>query len=217
LESYVLEMRNKLSDDLAPYVTDRDREKINALLTENEDWLYGDGYDAQKSDYKKRLADLKQLGDPITNRKYEVDHRREYAEQLKAAIGGYQRFAASTEEKFAHITAEERQKLLEETNKVDEWLATAMSQADRQPKTENPSTTISQLKAKKEALDKFAAPIVNKPKPAPPKEEKKETPPTSKSPAPEQQQAAGGAGASPSPPPTSSASPSPEPKMDTAA
>ena len=52
------------------------------------------------------------------------------------------------------MTPEERQKLVDESNAVDEWLATTMSHLDRQPKHENPHTTIQQIKAKKDALDK---------------------------------------------------------------
>ena len=203
-ESYILEMRNKLGDDLAPFVNDSEKSQFEQLLTTSEEWLYGDGYDAQKSEYKKKLADLKQLGDPIAARKYEAEHRGEYAAQLKQSIGHYQRWASTQDEKTAHVTAEERQKLMAETQQVDEWLAQTQSQLDRQPKQQNPSVTVAQLKAKKEALDKFAQPIVNKPKPAPPKVEEKKTeqPPQSASPPPN----------SSSPPPAGEA-----PKMDTTA
>ena len=204
LESYILEMRNKLSDDLSPFVSDSEKATFEQLLTESEEWLYGDGYDAQKSEYKKKLENLKQLGDPIAARKYESEHRSEYANQLKQSIGHYQRWAATQDEKTAHVTADERQKLVAETQQVDEWLAQTQSQLDRQPKQQNPTVTVAQLKAKKEALDKFAQPIVNKPKPAPPKVEEKKTeqPPQSSSPPP----------TSSSPPPNGDA-----PKMDTTA
>ena len=203
-ESYILEMRNKLGSDLASFVSDSDKAKFEQQLTDSEEWLYNDGYDAQKSEYKKRLADLKQLGDPIAARKYEAEHRGEFAGHLKQSIGHYQRWASTQDEKTAHVTAEERQKLMTETQQVDEWLAQTQSQLDRQPKQQNPTVTVAQLKAKKDALDKFAHPIVNKPKPAPPKAEDKK---------PEQP------AQSASPPPTSS-SPPPNgeaPKMDTSA
>jgi len=179
LETYVLEMRNKLSDELSQYASDSDKERIGALLTENEDWLYGDGYDAQKSEYKKRLNELKQLGDPIVARRFEADHRNEYAGELKSTIGHYQRFVASTEEKYAHITAEERQKVAVECQNVDEWLSTSLTKADHANKTENPPLTVAQLRAKKEQLDKFALPIVNKVKKAVVEEKKEEPKPSS--------------------------------------
>ena len=203
-ESYILDTRNKISDDLAPYTSPSERDRLDKQLTEGEEWLYGDGYDAQRSEYKTRLAALKQIGDPIAARKHEAEHRSDVAGQLKQTIGHYQRFASTTDDKTSHVTPEERQKLSAECNSVDEWLASTMSQLDRQAKHENPSVTIAQLRAKKEALDKFAQPIVNKPKPTPPKEEKKaaEPPAQSASPPPK----------ATSPPPAGDA-----PKMDTSA
>ena len=204
LESYILDTRNKLSDDLSSYVSSSDKDRLERLLTDSEEWLYGDGYDAQRSEYKKRLTELKALGDPIAGRKFEAEHRADAAGQLKQAIGHYQRWAGTVDEKTAHVTADERKKLVDESTSVDEWLASTMSGLDRQPKHENPTVTIAQLKAKKDALDKLAHPIVNKPKPAPPKEEKKTEPPP----------------ASSSPPPTSGSPPpagAEAPKMDTSA
>ena len=206
LESYILEMRNKLSDELSAFISESDRSRISSLLTDSEDWLYGDGYDAQRSEYKRRLTELKTLGDPVIARKYEADHRAEYAGQLKQAVGHYQRWASQSDDKTAHVTAEERKKLVDESNTVDEWLASTMSQLDRQPKTSNPSVSIAQLKQKKEQLDKFAQPIVNKPKPTPPP------------PAKDDKKTADAPAGTASPPPQS-ASPPPAgaeaPKMDT--
>ena len=201
-ESYILDTRNKLENDLSPFTSPSERERLERQLTEGEEWLYGDGYDAQKSEYKQRLTQLKAIGDPIAMRKFEQEHRAEAAGALKQSIGHLQRFAATNDDKTAHITAEERAKLVSESNSVDEWLASTMSQLDRQAKHENPAVTIAQLKAKKEALEKLAHPIVNKPKPAPPKEEKKtEPPPSSASP----------------PPKPNSPPPADAPKMDTSA
>jgi len=71
LESYILEMRNKVQDekDLANYVKDSDRDKFVDSLTKAEDWLNEDGFDAQKSEYVSKLDELKKYGDPIVNRK----------------------------------------------------------------------------------------------------------------------------------------------------
>ena len=171
LESYVLEMRNKISDEneLAKYATETEKELLNKMLSETEDWLYGDGYDAQKSEYKKRLESLKAVGDPIYKRKFEREHRGEYANALKQTIGATQRLASSTDEKYAHISAEDRKPILDETNKVDEWLSRTLSELDRQAQHENPKTTIAEFIQKKDALEKFANPIMSKAKPAPPK------------------------------------------------
>ena len=153
-EGYILDTRNRLSDELSSYISPSEKEKLERMLTEGEEWLYGDGYDAQKSEYKKRLGDLKAIGDPVVARRYETEHRADAAGSLKQTIGHYQRWASTSDEKSAHITPEERQKVVDECNSVDEWLASTMSKLDRQPKHETPHVTIAQLKAKKDALDK---------------------------------------------------------------
>lgn len=169
LESYVLEMRNSLSDNLAPYVRDEDREKFNQQLEDCEGWLYGDGSEAQKSDYKKKLADLKAVGDPIQNRLQESENRDQYVEALKGAIGHCQMLAQSKDEKHSHIPEDERKKVVDECSKVDQWLVQSLIQLDKQPKFENPAVTVADLKAKKDALEKLTNSTMNKPKPAPAK------------------------------------------------
>lgn len=174
LESYVLENRSSLSSDLKDFVTDSDREKFLAALENEENWLYNDGLDAQKSDYINHLKVLKeQHGDSIKRRKFEFESREVNVSALKSTIGKLQQFVASTDEKYAHITAEERQKLLAEVNQVDQWLASVLIQQDKIPKNQNPVFTVAELQKKKEQLDASAAPVMNKPKPAPPKPEPK--------------------------------------------
>ncbi len=162
-------MRNALSESIAPFVRDEDREKFNQQLEEVESWLYGDGSEAQKSDYKKKLSDLKTIGDPIQTRQYESENREHFIQALKGAIGHCQMLAQSKEEKFAHISEEDRKKVADECAKVDQWLVQALVQLDKQPKYDNPATTTHELKAKKDALEKLTNQTMNKAKPAPPK------------------------------------------------
>ena len=79
-------MRNQLSDPLAAYVSDEERSKFNAALDEAESWLYGDGSEANKSAYVKKLNDLKALGDPIRRRAYEFEHKDAGVTALKSSI-----------------------------------------------------------------------------------------------------------------------------------
>jgi len=115
--------------------------------------------------------------------------------------------------KYAHISPEDRQKVLDEVNTIDEWLSSTLTSLDRQPKTQNPSVTVANIVAKKDALDKFSAPIVNKPKPAPPKveEKKPDVPNPAKSPSPSPEQPAAG------PAPGADTAAGAAPKMDTSA
>jgi heat shock protein 4 len=176
LESYVLDMKSRLTGDLSEYIHEADKEKLLARLTAEEDWLYNDGFDSQKSEYKKRLGDLRAAGQPILDRHEEHHQRDTYIAALKSAIGHYSQLAASADEKYAHITPEERKKVLDECAVEDTWLCAALSAQDKLSKADPPALTISQLKQKKTALEQVVNPIMHKPKPKkeePKKEEAK--------------------------------------------
>ena len=48
MEEYVYDLRAKLSEELAEYVTEEAREVLMRGLTETEDWLYEEGEDCAK-------------------------------------------------------------------------------------------------------------------------------------------------------------------------
>jgi heat shock protein 4 len=178
LESYCLEMRNKVQDekDLAPYVTEKVRDQFIEALGKEEEWLNDEGYDSQKSEYVARLDRLRKIGDPIINRKREELARPERISTLKSAIGRYSNFAASKDEKWAHIEDADRKKVLKLATDTDQWLATALSKQDRVAKHDDPVLTVKQLSDKLHELETGSDPIVNKPKPKPKEEPKKEEP-----------------------------------------
>jgi len=178
LESYVLEMRSKVQDEkeLGAYVTEKDRDKFIEALNKNEDWLNEEGFDAQKSEYQTRLEALHKLGLPILNRKREEHARPERISALKSAIGRYSNFAASKEEKYAHIEDAEKKKVLKLATDTDQWLAQTQSKQDRVAKHDDPVLTVKVLTDKLHELETVGEPILNKPKPKPKEEPKKEEP-----------------------------------------
>lgn len=173
LESYVLDMKARLGSDLSDYIKESDKESFITKLTAEEDWLYNDGADCQKSEYRTHIATLRTIGDAIVQRHEEHHNRETHVATLKSAIGHYSQWASSHDEKHAHITAEERKKVLDECTAADQWLATALSAQDKLSKADHPSVTIKQLTQKKTALEQAVHPIMHKPKPAAPKPEEK--------------------------------------------
>jgi len=174
LESYVLDMKSRLNGDLATYIKESDKEAFIGKLNGEEDWLYNDGFDSQKSEYRKRIQELKLTGDAIIHRFDEHHNRDTHVATLKSAIGHYSQLANSTDEKYAHITAEERKKVLDECNAADQWLAAALSAQDKLTPADTPSVTTLQLTQKKTALEQVVSPIMHKPKPKPVEEKKPE-------------------------------------------
>lgn len=61
VEEYVYLMREKLCEQFAEFVTEEESDKFRSLLTDTEDWLYGDGEEAEVEVYEKKLAELREV------------------------------------------------------------------------------------------------------------------------------------------------------------
>ncbi len=75
LEEYVYETRSKISDAWAGYVDEATSATFLAELNQTEDWLYGEGEDANKSVFADRLSDLQKTGLPIKTRYIQSEER----------------------------------------------------------------------------------------------------------------------------------------------
>ncbi|KAL0661484.1 hypothetical protein Bca4012_098321 [Brassica carinata] len=172
VESYVYDMRNKLSDKLHEYITESEREAFLAKLQEVEDWLYEDGEDETKGVYvakleelKKSLVTLMQVGDPVEMRYKESQERGTVIGQLGHCVNSYREAAVSNESKFDHIELEEKQKVLNECVEAEAWMREKQQQQEALPKYATPAFLSADVTRKAEALDKFCRPIMTKPKP----------------------------------------------------
>lgn len=176
LESYVLEQRVRISEQLKDFVEPSICDKFCEDCRNTEDWLYDEGEDAQKSEYVSRLDALKKIGDAVEFRSSESEARPQYIEALEKEVVQWQTWTATTDEKYAHITAEDRKVVTDKCAEVTSWLASELSKLKALPQHADPNITCAQIKAKAGELDKVSRPVMNKKKPAPPKEEKKEEP-----------------------------------------
>ena len=70
LESYIYEMRAHLDTygDRAKYCEDSVREQFLQTLQQEEEWLYGEGANSTKEQYRTKLDALKAVGEPVNNR-----------------------------------------------------------------------------------------------------------------------------------------------------
>ncbi|KFK42397.1 hypothetical protein AALP_AA2G250600 [Arabis alpina] len=166
VESYVYDMRNKLSDKYQEYIIDSEREAFLATLQEVEDWLYEDGEDETKGVYLAKLEELKKVGDPVEVRYKESMERGPVIDQLGYCINSYREAAVSNDPKFDHIELAEKQKVLNECVEAEAWLREKKQQQDSLPKYATPALLSADVTRKAESLDKFCRPIMTKPKPA---------------------------------------------------
>lgn len=169
VEAYVYDMRNKMYEKYRDYATEAEREDLASKLQETEDWLYEDGEDETKGVYVAKLAELKNLGDPIEERFKEEEARAPCMEQLLRCINSFRDAAISKDPRYDHIDVAEKEKVIVECNKAEEWLRDKKSQQDHIPKSGNPVLLCAEIKKKTEVLDRFCKPIMTKARPAPPK------------------------------------------------
>ncbi|KAF5385908.1 hypothetical protein D9615_002681 [Tricholomella constricta] len=168
LEEYVYDTRSKLDERYAPYVQAPEKEKLLALLSEAEDWLYTDeGEDTTKSAYVERLDKLKVLGDPIAFRYKETDERMKAIASLRETLNTYMSQATSSEEKYAHIDEKDKQSVVEKVATIQKWLEDQIVRQSERPKNVDPILTSAEIGKKRDEIIYFAVPILTKPKPKP--------------------------------------------------
>merc|ERR1712000_512271 len=129
-----------------------------------------------KETYQSKLNELQVLGSPIESRRNESETRQQAIESLQEAIKYYRAFVATTEEKYAHISEEQRQKVTDKINETEDWLNKLQAKQNELPKTSDPVLLTHAIEQRKEELTRFSNPIVNTPKPKP--QPKKEPEPT---------------------------------------
>jgi heat shock 70kDa protein 4 len=131
VETYVYDIRSKVSEggSLYEYCPAAVREQLSQLLNETEDWLYGEGEDTTKSVYVAKLAELKKIGGPVERRFHEAQGRAAAVAALQSVIAEYVAEGNSTDDKYAHIDATERQKVLDQCKASE----TVRCNSDRSP------------------------------------------------------------------------------------
>lgn len=168
LEEYVYEMRGKLEDRYAIYVQESEKSSLLQGLSEAEDWLYSEeGEDATKSAYVKKLDELKATGDLIYLRWKESEDRPKAAASLRESLNMYLSQAQSGDEKYSHISEDDKTKVIEKCANMQHWLDNQLARQAEKPKNVNPVITSSEMNKKKEEVVYTCAAIMNRPKPKP--------------------------------------------------
>lgn len=181
LESYIYDLRDKIISEsqLAQYCTEAVRTAFSSALESMENWLYEDGFDATKSVYTKKLAELKQHGNPIENRQYEARTRPNALSMLQKTIEKYTSWlnTSAGEDRYSHVTDDERAKCSETLDKASAWMYDALDKQGGLAANVDPVIAVEQIYAKNKEVNDTVSPIMNKPKPIPKKpkaEEKKQ-------------------------------------------
>eukprot|EP01086_Lenisia_limosa_P010582 TRINITY_DN3503_c0_g1_i2.p1 TRINITY_DN3503_c0_g1~~TRINITY_DN3503_c0_g1_i2.p1 ORF type:complete len:827 (+),score=361.42 TRINITY_DN3503_c0_g1_i2:171-2483(+) len=174
VETYVYDMRDRLSSSLEAFCDPSVIDEFRTFLNSTEDWLYEDGEDAPKGAYSKKLKELHAFGDPVVSRK-------DASEKIPVAFKGLTKhcnewllLANTEEEKYAHITAEERGKVEKLCNACLQYREDTEAKLAQQKKYEVPCVDVAIIQTKVKELRDACTPIMSRPKPVVIEEEKKE-------------------------------------------
>jgi hypothetical protein len=142
--------------------------------------LYEDGFEATKAVYVEKLTELKKYGDPLKKRRLEAESRPAATASLKASLEVYNKWVneSQTDEKYEHITDEERATVHGMCDEVSAWLYGMLDKQGGMAANQDPILTVALLNSKQKELVDKCKPIMTKKAPKKKKEEpKKEDPP----------------------------------------
>merc|ERR1712142_658839 len=144
-------------------MNDSARETFIQQLNDNEEWLFEDGYDAEKVSCAERLKNLEMIGDPVCKRAKEAEQRPKYIRELNRGIAEARALSQSKDKKHDHISQEERAKIIKKCDESEEWLTNQLKKQDPLSLADDPILLCKTLDEKKNEVGKFCASIMNKP------------------------------------------------------
>uniref|UniRef100_A0A8C5NB36 Heat shock 70 kDa protein 4-like n=1 Tax=Gouania willdenowi TaxID=441366 RepID=A0A8C5NB36_GOUWI len=151
VEEYVYDMRDKLHGMLEKFVSESDRDALSLKLEDTENWLYEDGEDQPKQVYIDKLAELKNLGQPIQERYMEAEERPKAFDELGKQIQQYMKFVEACkmkEEQYDHLEEADVNKVDKLASEAMMWMNSTMNQQSKQSLTVEPSVKVKDIKAK---------------------------------------------------------------------
>ncbi|OMJ24812.1 Heat shock protein hsp88 [Smittium culicis] len=165
LEEYIYDTRSKVESSLKQYMKPEDRASFISALGAAEEWLYDEGEDSDYQTYTAKLDSLKAVGDLAIERATEAEMRPKSSRQLREAIDNWVDLASSNDERYNHITKQEKERVLSLAEKTLTWLDDQNERQSQLKLHEAPVLFTHQINKEKEEFIRTASSIMNKPKP----------------------------------------------------
>jgi hypoxia up-regulated 1 len=175
LESYIYKVKNKLVDDeekVALVSTEEQRQELNKLAMEAEDWLFDEGDTADLKTIKAKYDELTAPAEKVWFRLAESTARPEAVQNLKDKLKEFEEKFNMWLEGKDHITDDEKSVLASKVEGARKWLADKEAEQATKAGHEDPAFTSSEVPLQMHPILKLATRLQKKPKP---KVEKNET------------------------------------------
>ncbi|KAJ4415031.1 lumenal Hsp70 protein [Neurospora sp. IMI 360204] len=106
LEAYTYKISDILDrESFIAHSTASERETLQQKKDEASDWLYGDGADATREEFKAKLKELQNIVDPVLKRAEEAEKRPEILKGLQDALDNTKKFVKDIKEKISAYDA----------------------------------------------------------------------------------------------------------------
>ncbi|KRX04010.1 hypothetical protein PPERSA_12457 [Pseudocohnilembus persalinus] len=165
LETFIYDWRDKSTGSYKIYFEEAVIPDLHKKLDEASHWLENDGHSASKSAYISKIDELKKNTDPVVKRYHEYTSLPAQINNLQQVIQTALGFVNNQDEKFAHITAEERKPIVAEVEKAQKVLADGQTALQNTPTHKDAPITCHQLRELENAIIKISQPIMSKPVP----------------------------------------------------
>ena len=170
-------MRDKVTGSYQAYILDADREVFLRDLDTTENWLYDDeGYYAKREVFEERLSKLQKIGEPVATRFHEAQERPDAVSKLSERLETVERLLNAPNEKYDHITAEDRKPVFELVSESRTWLSDMLRKQSLKNLTEDPVLRVADLRDRLNNVNALFDKVMSKPKPAPKKTETPKSP-----------------------------------------
>ncbi|CAK9299722.1 unnamed protein product [Gordionus sp. m RMFG-2023] len=167
LEEFVYETRDKIGDSWSEFATENEKQDISKILTDTEDWLYGEGEDVKKQTYVDKLESLKKCSDPILIRYKTYQERFQGLDRINAC---YDHITQSLGKFFQDGGAHDlKAKMADDFEKVDrtlkctkDWIEIAGKKLSQTPKDKDPGIGVDAIKVEIQKLESTCFPVLQK-------------------------------------------------------
>ncbi|XP_072231810.1 hypoxia up-regulated protein 1 isoform X1 [Leuresthes tenuis] len=173
LEAFIFETQDKLyQEDYQQVVTDEDKEKISAKLSEASEWMDEEGYAATTKQLREKLSQLKSLCKDMF---FRVEERRKWPDRLAAldtllnTSSFFLRSAKLIPEDDQIFTEVELNMLEKVINETTIWKNETVSEQEKRSPKERPILLSKDIESKLTLLDREVNYLLNKAKFAKPK------------------------------------------------
>lgn len=162
LEEYIYEMRSKLEDAYAEFISKEDAGKLAAMMNETEEWLYGDGSDATKGVYIARLESLQAIGQPVKERARDSEERPKAEQRLRDFIGETREALSKPDGPFAFAEDADKEKLRSECQQKLQWIDAQVQAQKKLSRHVPPVLTVAAIEKQLEAFRTLANTVQSK-------------------------------------------------------